>query len=173
MNNFCTFFLPRIEPYLLTSSSSCYLGKSRKRSLLSVRYSVLKKRYPKDFCRGRPVGPTTCSLRLVSLGCDFQARRAWGSRPLLARPPKIQPNQSGRHGQSIPQGCALKFFWFFLFTTDAASEGNANVVCQLPSGEEENERSEVKKNSTLLSDNKGIKKAFKNCANRQQSSSSK
>uniref|UniRef100_UPI00272D4F6B hypothetical protein n=1 Tax=uncultured Rikenella sp. TaxID=368003 RepID=UPI00272D4F6B len=50
--------------------------------------------------------------------------------------------------QSIPQGCALKFFWFSLFTTDAASESNANKVCELPSGEEENERSEVKKNST-------------------------
>ncbi len=36
-----------------------------------------------------------------------------------------------------------------MFTTDAASEGNANIVCKLPSGEEENERSEVKKNSTL------------------------
>ncbi|WP_300850907.1 hypothetical protein, partial [uncultured Rikenella sp.] len=24
------------------------------------------------------------------------------------------PTQSGRHGQSIPQGCALKSFWFFL-----------------------------------------------------------
>ncbi len=72
-----------------------------------------------------------------------------GILPIIARPPKIQPNQSGRHGQSIPQGCALKFFWFFLFTTDAASERNANVVCQLPSGEEENEHSEVKKNSTL------------------------
>ncbi|WP_297830240.1 hypothetical protein [uncultured Rikenella sp.] len=36
-----------------------------------------------------------------------------------------------------------------MFTTDAASEGNANMVCKLPSGEEENERSEVKKNSTL------------------------
>ncbi len=48
-------------------------------------------------------------------------------------------------------GCVsirLKFFWFFLFTTDAASEGNANIVCKLPSGEEENERSEVKKNSS-------------------------
>ncbi len=43
----------------------------------------------------------------------------------------------------------LKFFWFSLFTTDAASESNANAVCKLPSGEEENERSEVKKNSTL------------------------
>ena len=62
---------------------------------------------------------------------------------------KSSPTQSGRHGQSIPQGCALKFFWFFLFTTDAASEGNANMVCKLPSGEEKNERSEVKKNSTL------------------------
>ena len=44
----------------------------------------------------------------------------------------------------------LKFFLFSLFTTDAASESNANKVCELPSGEEENERSEVKKNSPLL-----------------------
>ncbi len=63
--------------------------------------------------------------------------------------PENPAQPKGRHGQSIPQGCALKSFWFFLFTTDAASEGNANMVCKLPSGEEENERSEVKKNSTL------------------------
>ncbi len=48
-------------------------------------------------------------------------------------------------------------FLFFLFTTDAASESNANIVCKLPSGEEENERSEVKKNSTLKPNERGIK----------------
>ncbi|WP_294591874.1 hypothetical protein [uncultured Rikenella sp.] len=56
-----------------------------------------------------------------------------------------------RFGPSAAGGCVsirLKFFWFFLFTTDATSEGNANKVCKLPSGEEENKRSEVKKNST-------------------------
>ncbi|WP_300601551.1 hypothetical protein, partial [uncultured Rikenella sp.] len=42
--------------------------------------------------------------------------------------------------------CALKFFRFLLFTTDAASERNANAVCELPSGEEEGI---TKKNSTL------------------------
>ncbi|WP_304736198.1 hypothetical protein, partial [uncultured Rikenella sp.] len=85
-----------------------------------------------------------------SLGCGFPAQRANNGHNTPSAPHrKIQPNQSGRHGQSIPQGCALKFFWFFLFTTDAASEGNANMVCKLPSGEEKNERSEVKKNSTL------------------------
>ncbi len=40
--------------------------------------------------------------------------------------------------------------WYFLFTTDAASESRAGSHA-LPSGEEENERSEVKKYSTLLS----------------------
>ncbi len=36
----------------------------------------------------------------------------------------------------------LKFFLFSLFTTDAASESNANAVCKLPSGEGEGEASE-------------------------------
>ncbi len=109
----------------------------------------LKERYPKNFCRGRPHGTTTGYLRLVRWAGIFR-RGALIIRliPKRARR-KSSPTQSGRHGQSIPQGCALKSFWFFLFTTDAASEGNANMVCKLPSGEEENERSEVKKNSTL------------------------
>ncbi len=45
-----------------------------------------------------------------------------------------------RIGPPVAGGCVsirLKFFWFLLFTTDAASECNANVVCKLPSGEEE------------------------------------
>ena len=41
-----------------------------------------------------------------------------------------------------------KVFLFFLLTTDAAGECNANAVCKLPNGEKENERSEVKKNSS-------------------------
>ncbi|WP_298064699.1 hypothetical protein, partial [uncultured Rikenella sp.] len=43
---------------------------------------------------------------------------------------------------------AASVFWFSLFTTDAASESRAGLHA-LPSGEEENERSEVKENSTL------------------------
>ena len=56
-----------------------------------------------------------------------------------------------RLGPPAAGGCVsirLKFFRFLLFTTDAAGECNANAVCKLPSGEEENERSEVKKNSS-------------------------
>ena len=41
-----------------------------------------------------------------------------------------------------------KFFWFSLFTTDAASESRDRLRAMV-SGEEENERSEVKENSRL------------------------
>ncbi len=41
-----------------------------------------------------------------------------------------------------------RFFRFSLFTTDAASESRTGKPA-LPSGEEENERSEVKENSSL------------------------
>ncbi|WP_300400774.1 hypothetical protein, partial [uncultured Rikenella sp.] len=72
--------------------------------------------------------------------------------PNAPAPENHSPTNKPRSGPPAAGGCASicrKSFWFFLFTTDAASENNANIVCKVPSGQEENERSEVKKNSTL------------------------
>ena len=64
---------------------------------------------------------------------------------MLARFDKISPGARTKGWAEAAGGCVsirLKFFWFSLFTTDAASEGNANAVCELPSGEEEGEANE-------------------------------
>ena len=39
-----------------------------------------------------------------------------GFLPIISAPAENPAQPKGRHGQSIPQGCALKFFWFSLFT---------------------------------------------------------
>ena len=63
--------------------------------------------------------------------------------------PKKNPHpNTGQTRPKHPSGMRAKVFWFFLFTTDAASEGRAGLHA-MASGEEENERSEVSKNSSV------------------------
>ncbi len=45
-----------------------------------------------------------------SLGCDFPARRAWGSRPLLARPPENPAQPIGQTRPEHPVGMRSEVF---------------------------------------------------------------
>ncbi len=63
-----------------------------------------QERYPKNFCRGRPGGPTTGSLCLVRWAGIFRRGARGVLCLLLARPPKIQPNPIGQTRPEHPAG---------------------------------------------------------------------
>ncbi|WP_300851224.1 hypothetical protein, partial [uncultured Rikenella sp.] len=72
--------------------------------------------------------PTTCSLRLVSLGCDFQARRV-GFSPIISAPAENPAQPIGQTRPEHPAGMRSEVFLvLFVHKKNSSIQGNEHKV---------------------------------------------